>query len=250
MNSTGLETLYEFRPLTQDNLGSVKLLHNELLPIRYGDNFYKALMDGMYKLLLLYEKDGDLLIGLSTWKIEWRDEDHRGTRVQTGYLATFGIRQSFRGRGLGFYLMECTMSMMKEMNCKWTELHVLTTNVSAINLYLKCGYTNRMMLPNHYHYHNKRHDAYLLTKPLMTENVEYDENEESKSEHIIDGKDRSPPYYRPESDINVEIEDSLDGEINEITTTSPHRRKTRKQLPISNWMSESTDSLWIKCLIL
>eukprot|EP01084_Bolivina_argentea_P146918 257137_1 len=113
-NSEHLNDLFEFRPLTKNNLEDVQLLHDELLPVKYSDNFYKLLLNGLYKSLLLYPKDDDVLIGVSTWKRDTREPNETTKkRIQIGYLATFGIRQSFRRRGLGQYLLVCTLAMMK-----------------------------------------------------------------------------------------------------------------------------------------
>ncbi len=147
--------------------------------------------------------------------------------------------------------------MMKDMKCKVSELHVLSSNIAATNLYVKCGYTIKLKLPNHYHFDDKLHDALLLNlliKSLKLINNEYDtdsdteynENEESKSFHNNNNRERSPPYYT--ADINVELADEY-ATTNQLSMDSIHGNISTK-LPISNWISYSVDSLWIKCTIL
>ena len=233
-----LETKYEYRPLTRNNLDSVKSLHAELLPISYSDNFYQALLRGAYKLLLLYEKDKDILIGVSTWKIELRHPKQGGSRnIKIGYVATFGIRTSFRGRGLGAHLLRATLDTMRDARCCRSELHVLTTNVAAIALYLKCGYVQMKELPQHYHYDNRSHDALLFVKRLR------EEDEESESEHG-DGRERSPPYAYPDEQDEVNVE------VDEDAMAIDRPMLSDSAIPMSSWLETSVVATISKCIIL
>merc|ERR1712130_306652 len=137
------------------------------------------------------------------------------------------------------------------MNCKFSELHVLSTNIAATNLYVRCGYIIKMKLPNHYNFNDKQHDALLLIKSLkghkknqsdIESDTESQNETESKSQNDTQGRERSPPYFQPE--VNVEFDDSMENEIINI----PNDDATA--LPISNWIGHSVDSLWIKCVLL
>lgn len=250
------EDLYEFRPLNRNDLKAVRLLHDELLPVKYSDNFYKAMLNGVYKSLLLYAKDADILIGISTWKIEHRqiNDDYDTKKIQIGYLATFGIRNNFRRKGLGKYLLLSTLSMMQEMKCKLCELHVLSTNYAAKNLYEKCHFIVKLKLPNHYHFDNKLHDAFLLIKSLTPNHIQLDDDdeEESKSIQQYDNRQHSPPSHYAENngDDNKRKEDKNEMESLEHDTLINIDNNVTTVLPISNWIAPQIDSLWIKCIIL
>ncbi len=259
-----IESLYEFRPLTKDNLTNVRSLHDELLPIKYSDNFYKALLNGIYKSLLLYQRDGDVLIGVSSWKIEKRnlDDNDPEKKIQIAYLATFGIRNNFRRKGLGKYLLLSSFSTMQDQTCKLCELHVLSSNYAAKNLYVKCGFKVKLKLPNHYHFNDQLHDAFLLIKSLKSiknadiEMTDYDdEEEESQSIEYKKEQERSPPYYQ-QSDSNLELNESYIKPDRGRSMASLEREtlididQTATELPISNWIGSHVDSLWIKCVVL
>ena len=130
------EALYEFRPITRYNVDCVRALHNKLFPIQKADEFYESMLNGDLGSLLLYKADNNQIIGISTWCLP-SDSKH------IGYICSFGVRKSFRRRGLGKDLMNATLEKMREQNCREIQLHVETTNVSAVNLYLKCGFMKR-----------------------------------------------------------------------------------------------------------
>lgn len=262
------ENLFEFRPLTKDNLSIVRALHDDLLPIKYSDNFYKALLNGLYKSLLLYQREQDVLIGVSSWKIEKRkssddnNSDDPSHYIQIGYLATFGIKNTFRRRGLGKYLLLSTFSTMQHQKCQLCELHVLSTNIAARNLYVnKCGFKVKLKLPNHYHFNDKHHDAFLLIKSLKSSKTndeieisdDEDDKEESKSIADRGDRERSPPIYTQTID---EEDDEYRDNTNKMSMRSLEKQtlididEDAADIPISNWIGNHVDSLWIKCVIL
>eukprot|EP00484_Ammonia_sp_Unknown_P003810 CAMPEP_0197064910 /NCGR_PEP_ID=MMETSP1384-20130603/162931_1 /TAXON_ID=29189 /ORGANISM="Ammonia sp." /LENGTH=104 /DNA_ID=CAMNT_0042501593 /DNA_START=111 /DNA_END=421 /DNA_ORIENTATION=+ len=88
--------------------------------------------------------------------------------------------------------------MMQEFQCALSELHVLSTNHAAKQLYLRCGFQIKLLLPQHYNFNDETHDALLLLKSLQSvdgkkasmDDAEYtqstQEAEESKSVHVHD----------------------------------------------------------------
>lgn len=57
------------------------------------------------------------------------------------YLADFGIREDYRGHGLGSAFLSMVLSLIKEEGFRRMSLTVDTTNVPAIALYKKHGFS-------------------------------------------------------------------------------------------------------------
>ena len=132
-----IEALYEFRPLTKHNVAALRALNMKLFPFRNGKPYYKDLLKGRMGMdsLMLFEKDSDVLVGATVW---WDVAD------DTAYIATFGIRDSFRKCGLGSYLMKHCLSRIRSTdNFERALLVVIPPNEPAIKLYLKCGFVQR-----------------------------------------------------------------------------------------------------------
>lgn len=128
---------FEFRMLTQDNLDNVWSFLEGLFPYKLDAKVHKALADGKYDTMLLYPKDSDQIVGVSTWFIYdgcWT------CFTNTGFIFHFGIHPSFRKRGLGKYLMDVTLEELKNQGCQRAKLDVLAKDIDAINLYRKCGF--------------------------------------------------------------------------------------------------------------
>ena len=132
-----IEAVYEFRPLTKHNVAALRALNMKLFPFRNGKPYYKDLLKGRMGMdsLMLFEKDSDVLVGATVW---WDVAD------ETAYIATFGIRDSFRKCGLGSYLMKHCLSRIRSTdNFERALLVVIPPNEPAIKLYLKCGFVQR-----------------------------------------------------------------------------------------------------------
>jgi ribosomal-protein-alanine N-acetyltransferase len=77
--------------------------------------------------------------------VSWR----RGSKV--GYVQTIDVDPSERGNGLGQMLLETAERVMAERGLTRSVLQVYLRNSSALQLYLKAGYTIRRVRPRYYH---------------------------------------------------------------------------------------------------
>ena len=84
--------------------------------------------DEDYKTLILFEKNKTEIVGVSV--IQNID----------GYIYSFGIHSKHRRRGLGKYLLQCTIACIADMRHIEAWLHVNTTNKGAIKLYKNLGF--------------------------------------------------------------------------------------------------------------
>ena len=76
--------------------------------------------------------------------VSWR----KGSKV--GYVQTIDVDPTERGNGLGRMLLETAERVMAERGLTRSVLQVYLRNSSALQLYLKAGYTIRRVRPRYY----------------------------------------------------------------------------------------------------
>ncbi|HEY0740960.1 MAG TPA: GNAT family protein [Chryseosolibacter sp.] len=92
---------------------------------------------------------------------------HRQSHIL--YLGGFTIDKSYKGRGLGFQILEHIKKEAQSRQMKRVELTVDTENVIAINLYRKIGFEIEGKLKNNYRLATtgKYYDEYLMALLLQ-----------------------------------------------------------------------------------
>lgn len=97
----------------------------------------------------LLEIDGDLVGYGGVWLI-----------LDEGHITNIAIDTSFRGLGLGYYMVSHMMSLMKAEGIKSVTLEVRASNVAAIKLYEKCGFEVAGVRKGYYQ--NNGEDALIM----------------------------------------------------------------------------------------
>jgi ribosomal protein S18 acetylase RimI-like enzyme len=176
-----LETinLVEFRTLSSELQHQFKQLHADLLPVRYREKFYRELLilNDQVALVAVLDRSSDYsnisdksenqreqplktVVGFATGKIA---EYENCCRRCSGYIMTLGTSSDYRGRGIGGRLLDSLLLRLNEMGAVDITLHCTTKNEPAIALYVSRGFTLVQKLENHYHFHEKYHDAFLFS---------------------------------------------------------------------------------------
>ena len=79
------------------------------------------------------------------------------------YIMTVGT--TIRNHGIGTMLIEkCIQQVLQDQSCGVLYLHVLTTNVAAIQMYEQLGFHRVIEIPNYYTINSIRHNCYLYAK--------------------------------------------------------------------------------------
>ena len=151
-------------PSLQDQF---KELHSILLPVRYGEAFYHNLLTKRDRISLVAvvesaedQNQGACVVGFVTGRIKNYGEC---CTTCTGYVMTLGTSNDFRGKGIGGRLLDVLIVRLQDLGAVHIELHCTTTNEAAIALYVSRGFTLIQKLEEHYHFHEKLHDAFFFS---------------------------------------------------------------------------------------
>ena len=77
------------------------------------------------------------------------------------------VKREYKGNHLGKSLLSFCINICKRLNFKNFELHVSTTNTTALRLYSKLGFKIRSIIQNYYNDNNQKDNhAYYMTLTL------------------------------------------------------------------------------------
>ena len=110
---------------------------------------YQISNDPFEKVAVYSDKN---IIGIISYSIIYE-------RGEINYIITL---PSHRNQGIGSQLLEYAINDMKNSGCTSISLEVESTNIDAINLYLKHGFIKQGIRPNYY----EGKDAYLMIKEV------------------------------------------------------------------------------------
>jgi N-alpha-acetyltransferase 60 len=78
------------------------------------------------------------------------------------YIMSIGVHRDYRRLGIASILLDKLLDYLdNEIDCKAIYLHVLATNIKAINFYEKQCFQKRALLPNYYTINGEQHDAFV-----------------------------------------------------------------------------------------
>ena len=84
-------------------------------------------------------------------------------------IVNFGIKDSFRKQGFGYYILKNIIEIYKNNNKENIFLEVSTQNTYAINLYVKLGFKILNVREGYYKKnHGKKEDAYIMKKKTIS----------------------------------------------------------------------------------
>ena len=119
----------------------------------WSEDMFRLEIDRQNDGLVVFRLEGKLVGYYCFWKI--LDEAH---------LLNFSVRQEFRGKGLGTFLMDHLQQVCKRKNISIILLEVAETNYSATKLYGKSGFV-RVGTRKRF-YRDTGDDAILMEKRL------------------------------------------------------------------------------------
>ena len=171
-----------------DDVGQIRALDRQVLPVRYGDDFYAALSEEESPMIgyVIEEEATSKVVGVATGFLKKKATDWLGFGYGDNFLivfylgepfvvfvhhsfsshwhlwqiGTFCILPSHQRRGLGSWLYDnVLLQVAAEYSPDLIFLHVKSDNVSAISLYKQKGLKTIKFKPKHYSIKDQRHDA-------------------------------------------------------------------------------------------
>jgi ribosomal-protein-alanine N-acetyltransferase len=136
----------------------------ECLPEHYPLSFWLEHLEKYSDVFYVAEVEGEV-VGYILTRIE---EDqaffHPGKKVLKGHIVSIAVREKYRRRGIATNLLLKVLNVLKyNYNASEAYLEVRVSNIPAINLYKRLGFTVIKILPNYY---LDGEDAYLMAKEL------------------------------------------------------------------------------------
>ncbi|GAM22325.1 hypothetical protein SAMD00019534_055000 [Acytostelium subglobosum LB1] len=116
---------------------------------------------------LLPQQRGNELVGVATARIS-KDSGLCSLFFSNinGYILTFGVKEQYRGLGIGARLIDHICDILEKQRCKLASLHVKVDNKEAIQFYQRNGFTIDEHLVDYYLIQDIKYDALKMTRML------------------------------------------------------------------------------------
>ena len=161
--STELKDPITFVKVDKSNVGLLKIIHHQNLPVLYSDNIYNTISREEKKThgILAYFNN-DIAVGEICF---WFEPSEDNLKM---YIMTIGVLETYRKRGIGTALLEEAIKMNKNNKnekAKEIYLHVHVDNEASMSFYEKHGFQKGDLLPDYYSSLDKK-GAYVFSKSL------------------------------------------------------------------------------------
>lgn len=133
------------------------------LPENYSPDFFMDLYDRFPATFIVAEEDGKI-VGYMMCRIENNLLGFASGNTKKGHVISIAVLPDSQHQGIGKALMQEALQSMKTLNkAKECYLEVRVSNVPALALYRKLGFTSKRTLHSYY---ADNESAYLMTKKL------------------------------------------------------------------------------------
>ncbi|KAH8119251.1 acyl-CoA N-acyltransferase [Phellopilus nigrolimitatus] len=159
-----------FSSLTNNNLGTVRVLNSTLFPVKYSEKFYKDVLspdvEDFCKLIYM----NDVPVGTFCCRIEKQDDESKL------YLMTMGVLAPYRSRNIGSQSLKHVLDAARvheKPKISSIYLHVQLSNEDARRFYERHGFAVTGVAKEYYKKIEPR-DAWILEHKLHSPNAEGD----------------------------------------------------------------------------
>ncbi len=170
------DTVLQIRPIRADDIAAFKALRLEALrahPEAFGSDYHESLnapesmwqeriqtsLDNAGRIFLA--NTGDELAGMTGVLRE------KGAKVNhSAFIWGVYVRSAYRSRGLGERLIRAAIEWCGEATLRSVRLTVVTTNLSAIRCYQRCGFIETGVQPEVIRVGETYHDELLMWRRI------------------------------------------------------------------------------------
>ncbi len=141
------------------DISQIMQINLETLPENYPEYFFREIYDRYEKAFFVAETEGKV-IGYVMCRMEGGVSNFGLRWIRRGHIVSIAVLPAFRRQGIASELVNNSMKALKtEYNAKEVILEVRVTNLAAISLYDKLGFSKIRTL--HVYYRNGE-DAQLM----------------------------------------------------------------------------------------
>jgi ribosomal protein S18 acetylase RimI-like enzyme len=133
---------------------AMKALNESSMPEHYESRFWTYVYNQAGDMCFVAKSEGRL-VGYILCKQE------RVQGIPVGIVISVAVDSNWRGQGMGRELMREAHRAMRKRGLLMSTLQVRKSNLTAINMYERLGYTQDMTVPHYYS--NPSEDGYLMT---------------------------------------------------------------------------------------
>lgn len=156
-----MQTTFNLRQFQPADLDKVMRINQVCLPENYSPDFFIDLYDRFPATFIVAEAEGKV-VGYIMCRIETNIFGFGNGKK--GHVISIAVLPDFQHSGIGKALMlEALQNMQNLYKAKECYLEVRVSNVSAIGMYKKIGFTIRRTLHSYY---ADNESAYMMTKKL------------------------------------------------------------------------------------
>ena len=147
--------------VTKDNWQQLRRLNMSILPVQYGDKFYRETLKEEVRAITKLAYHHDIVIAAVSARFE-----PNGTGTRRMYIMTLGVLAPYRRYGVGSKLLALIVDVAnKQQDVTHITLHVQTSNDDAIAFYKKFGFQIDTRIDGYYKkLTSPDADCYLLSK--------------------------------------------------------------------------------------
>ncbi len=157
---TMMDSEYQIRQFTEDDLESVMRINRECLPENYPERFFLGLHNHAPKAFRVATENGNV-VGYIMCRIE-RGISNFGIRpTKKGHIVSVAVLPDYRRKGIGRNLIGSALIQMVSYGADEFFLEVRTTNNAAVSVYQGLGFSIKKTLNGYY---RDGEDAYLMVK--------------------------------------------------------------------------------------
>ena len=156
-----MQTAFTIRRFEPTDLKQVMEINRICLPENYSSGFFMSIFERFPETFVVAE-DGDV-VGYAMCRVEHRFGYRLFGGTKKGHLISIAVLPNFRRRGIASTLMRDVMKSLVGYSCGDLFLEVRVSNVGAVRLYKKLGFTVERKIR---HYYADGEDAYVMGRRL------------------------------------------------------------------------------------
>ena len=143
-------SLFILRQFSPSDIDRVIYINRVCLPENYSTHFFMDLFKKFPETFIVAEEDGEA-VGYIMCRIESGLPSLRSFELpRKGHIISVAVLPQYRGRGIGYSLVQRALERMAHYRAKECYLEVRVSNTAAVNLYKKLDFKTTRTVRGYY----------------------------------------------------------------------------------------------------